>query len=173
MDGIDDEEFRLVLVHEVVGHALAKLADEYGYDDKGAATDNAVNELQAYHRFDWMLNVDVTDDVSKVLWNKYIGDDRFASEGIGVYEGGYTFVKGIYRPTQESMMRHNDSPFNAPSRKAIYDRVLLLGEDKEISTLDEFAAFDEQHRPTRWNYAATRAPWQQRYLASPIIKWTK
>ena len=85
----------------------------------------------------------------------------------------YTFVKGIYRPTQESMMRHNDSPFNAPSRKAIYDRVLLLGEDKEISTLDEFAAFDEQHRPTRWNYAITRAPWQQRYLASPIIKWTK
>lgn len=173
MDGIDDEEFRQVLSHEAIGHGLAKLADEYGYDDKGAATDNAVNELQAYHRFSWMMNVDVTDDVSKVLWNKYIGDGHFASEGIGVYEGGYTYVKGIYRPTQESMMRHNDSPFNAPSRKAIFDRIRALGEDKETSTLGEFAAFDELHKPSSWNYATTRAPWQQRHYAPPVIKWTE
>ena len=172
MDGIDDEEFRQVLVHEAIGHGLAKLADEYSYDDKGAATDNAVKELQTYHRYDWMMNVDVTDDAGQVVWNAYIGDDRFASEGIGVYEGGYTYAKGIYRPTQESMMRYNDSPFNAPSRKAIYDRIRALGEDKETSTLDEFAAFDEQHKPTRWHYALTRAPWQHRRYAPPVIKRT-
>ena len=173
MDGIYDEEFRQVLVHEVIGHGLAKLSDEYSYDDKGAATDKAIKELKAYHRYGWMMNVDVTDDVSTVLWNKFIGDDRFASENIGVYEGGYTFVKGVFRPTEESMMHHNNSPFNAPSRKAIYDRIMALGEDKETSTLDAFAAFDELHKPTRWNYATTRAPWQHRNLAPPVIKWTK
>ena len=173
MDGIDDEEFRQVLVHEVIGHGLAKLADEYGYDDKGPATDNIVKELQFYHNYDWMLNVDDTDDVNNVLWKDYIGNNHFDPENIGVYEGGYTYAKGIYRPTEESMMRHNNSPFNAPSRKVIFDRIRALGEDKETSTLDEFAAFDEQHKPTHWSYALTRAPWQHRYLAPPVIKWTK
>ncbi|MBR6195319.1 MAG: hypothetical protein IKQ58_07600 [Prevotella sp.] len=173
IDGANAEEFRQVLVHEAIGHGLAKLADEYGYDDKGPATDNTVKELQFYHSHNWMLNVDGTDDKSNVMWKDFIGDSRFGSESISVYEGGFTYAKGIFRPTVESMMRQNQSPFNAPSRKAIYDRIMLLGEDKEASTLDEFATFDEQHKPTRWNYATTRAVWQHKYLAPPVIVWTK
>ena len=173
IDGANAEEFRQVLVHEAIGHGLAKLADEYGYDDKGPATDNTVKELQFYHSHNWMLNVDGTDDKSNVMWKDFIGDNRFGSENISVYEGGFTYAKGIFRPTMESMMRQNQSPFNAPSRKAIYDRIMLLGEDKEVSTLEEFAAFDEQHKPTRWNYATTRAFWQHKYLAPPVIVWTK
>ncbi len=173
IDGANAEEFRQVLVHEAIGHGLAKLADEYGYDDKGPATDNTVKELQFYHSHNWMLNVDGTDDKSNVMWKDFIGDNRFGSENISVYEGGFTYAKGIFRPTMESMMRQNQSPFNAPSRKAIYDRIMLLGEDKEASTLDEFATFDEQHKPTRWNYATTRAVWQHKYLAPPVIVWTK
>ena len=153
--------------------ALAKLADEFGFDDKGPATDNTLKELQFYHSHKWMLNVDGTNDISKVMWKDFIGDSRFGSENISVYEGGFTYAKGIFRPTVESMMRQNQSPFNAPSRKAIYDRIMLLGEDKEVSTLEEFAAFDEQHKPTRWNYATTRAVWQHKYLAPPVIVWTK
>ncbi len=173
IDGANAEEFRQVLVHEAIGHGLAKLADEYGYDDKGPATDNTVKELQFYHSHNWMLNVDGTDDKSNVMWKDFIGDSRFGSENISVYEGGFTYAKGIFRPTVESMMRQNQSPFNAPSRKAIYDRIMLLGEDKEASTLDEFAAFDEQHKPTRWNYATTRAVWQHKFLAPPVIVWAK
>ena len=71
------------------------------------------------------------------------------------------------------MMRGNQSPFNAPSRKAIYDRVMKLGEGLGASSLDAFAAFDMQHQPQRWNYAtsATRSPWSvaHRRLAPPLI----
>ena len=102
---------------------------------------------------------------------RFIGDPRFASENIGLYEGAYTYYMGVYRPTEESMMRHNESPFNAPSRKAIYDKVMELGEERSVSTIDEFATFDTQHKPQRWNYATTRSlsPWQQRRPAPPII----
>ena len=171
MDGIDCEEFRQVLVHEAVGHGLAKLADEYGYENNVAPTDLESRRLKAYHKFNWMLNVDNTDDKSKVLWSQFIGNSSFTSENIGIYEGGYTYSKGIYRPTEESMMRHNQSPFNAPSRKAIFDRIMALAEDRDASTPEAFAEFDEQHKPVRWNYATTRAPWQRRLLAPPIIKW--
>lgn len=171
MDGIDCEEFRQVLVHEAIGHGLAKLADEYGYENNVAPTDQESRRLKAYHKYNWMMNVDNTDDKSKVLWSQFIGNNSFSSENIGIYEGGFTYSMGIYRPTEESMMRHNQSPFNAPSRKAIFDRIMALAEDRDASTLEEFAEFDEQHKPIRWNYATTRAPWQQRMLAPPIIKW--
>lgn len=171
MDNIESEDFRQVIVHEAIGHGLAKLADEYDYDYNGSPSDLAVRQLQAYHKIGWMLNVDTSDKIETVLWSPFIGDNNFSSERIGIYEGAYTYFMGVYRPTEESMMRSNQSPFNAPSRKAIFDRIMLLGEDKSTSTMDEFTAFDNQHKPTRWSYATTRstAPWQQRWLASPII----
>ncbi len=172
-DGIGDEEFRQVLVHEAIGHGLAKLADEYGYDYKGPATDDVVKQIQFYHGYSWMLNVDDSDDKGKVAWKDFIGDSRFGSENIGIYEGGYTYAKGVFRPTEESMMRQNKSPFNAPSRKVIFDRIMQLGEGRESSTVDVFAAFDEQHKPTSWSYATTRAVWQHRNPAPPVIKWTE
>ena len=170
MDGLDDENFRLVLIHEAVGHGFAKLADEYGYDANGAPGSREVSRLQELHRLGWMLNVDTEEDAERVLWSPFIGDDRFTSEKIGLYEGAYTYVLNVYRPTENSMMRNNDSPFNAPSRKVIFDRIMSMGEERPTSTFDEFAAFDEQHKPTRWQYPLTRglrAPWQQWRPAPP------
>ena len=75
------------------------------------------------------------------------------------------------------MMRSNESPFNAPSRKIIYDKVMSLGEGRSASTIDEFVAFDEEHKPERWDYSTgttrTLAPWQRRSLrlAPPIMKY--
>ena len=117
-----------------------------------------------------MLNVDTEEDAERVLWSPFIGDDRFTSEKIGLYEGAYTYVLNVYRPTENSMMRNNDSPFNATSRKVIFDRIMSMGEERPTSTFDEFAAFDEQHKPTRWQYPLTRglrAPWQQWRPAPP------
>lgn len=172
MEDIESEDFRQVLVHEAVGHGLAKLADEYGYDYNGSPSDLAVRQLDAYHKIGWMQNVDTSDKTETVPWSAFIGDNSFSSERIGVYEGAYTYFMGVYRPTEESMMRSNQSPFNAPSRKAIFDRVMLLGEEKPASTMEEFTAFDNQHKPARWSYATTRstAPWQQRRLAPPVVK---
>ena len=173
MDSVNSEEFRQVLVHEAIGHGFAKLADEYGYEAKGAPTSSESNMIKAMHRVDWMLNIDTTDDTKKVLWKSFVEDSRFEAEQIGAYEGAYTYALGVYRPTEGSMMRNNDRPFNGPSRKVIYDRVMSLGEGRAASTFEDFAVFDEQHKPTQWKYNTTRAikaPWQQWHPAPPIIK---
>lgn len=156
IESLASESFRTVLVHEAIGHGLGKLADEYGYKENGAPTVEATKELETYHTYNWLKNVDVTSDKEKVDWHAFINDQRFASEDIGAYEGGYTYMLGIYRPTTESMMNSNSSPFNAPSRKALYDRVRQLGEGLSASTHEEFAAFDEQHKPEQWSYTLSR-----------------
>lgn len=173
IDSLQSETFRQVLIHEAVGHGLAKLADEYGYESNGPAPANEINSLNWLHRIGWLSNVDSNSEASAVGWSPFIGDSRFDNEAIGVYEGGFTYVSGIYRPTEESMMRSNQSPFNAPSRKAIYDRVMLLGEGRSTSTLDEFAAFDAEHKPQQWDYStpSTRShlPLHRR-LAPPVVR---
>lgn len=172
INGLESEDFRQVLTHEAIGHGLSKLADEYGYASNGHIPDAEAESLTKIHRANWMMNVDVNSTPEHVAWNPFIGDNRFSNEAIGIYEGGYTYIAGIYRPTEESMMRSNHSPFNAPSRKIIYDRVMLLGEGCETSTHETFATFDEQHKPTQWNYATTRSQQSpaQRRFAPPRIK---
>ena len=172
IEDLESESFRLVLTHEAIGHGLGKLSDEYGYESEGAATEEAIAKLNRMHQFGWLSNVDANDDPAVVGWHQFIGDNRFANEAIGVYEGGYTFVSGVYRPTEESMMNSNRSPFNAPSRRAIYNKVMELGEGRTDVSYDEFVDFDTQHKPERWNYSTTRSqvPWQQWRPLPPRVK---
>ena len=152
IDNLESEKFRLVLTHEAVGHGFAKLADEYVRSTEGSATESDIKQLKERHeKWGWYLNVDSEKDSTKVIWSKMIFDDVFSNEQIGCYEGGYTFYKGIYRPTQESMMRSNNAPFNAPSRHAIYNKVMELGLGR-TPTYEEFVEFDKQHKPTVWEY---------------------
>jgi hypothetical protein len=172
IDSLESETFRQVLVHEAIGHGFAKLGDEYGYEHNTAIGQREANNLKVLHTYNWMLNVDTADQPASVIWSPFVGDERFANENIGVYEGGYTYMTGVYRPTEESMMRSNQSPFNAPSRKAIYDRVMRMGVGRTGISLDEFAAFDIEHKPAQWSYSATRglSPWQSRHFAPPVLK---
>ena len=174
IDSLKSETFRQVLTHEAIGHGFAKLADEYVRSTEGSATEEDIKELKEMHeKWAWFMNVDSEQDSTKVLWSRFIFDSEYANEKIGTYEGGYTFFKGVYRPTENSMMNQDDAPFNAPSRRAIYNKVMELGLDKQPS-YEEFVAFDRQHKPTKWSYKIrTRqigwdAPW---YPAPPRIIW--
>lgn len=152
IDSLKSEMFRSVLVHEAVGHGFAKLADEYVRSTEGSATDDDIKELKERHeKYGWFLNVDSEKDSTKVLWTKFIYDAEFSNEKIGTYEGGYTYFKGIYRPSEESMMRSNDAPFNAPSRQVIYNKVMKMALDR-TPTYQEFVEFDKAHKPTTWKY---------------------
>ena len=173
IDSLKSETFRQVLTHEAIGHGFAKLADEYVRSTEGSATDKDIKELKDRHeKLGWFLNVDSEKDSTKVLWTKFIYDTEFANEKIGTYEGGYTFFKGVYRPSEESMMRSNDAPFNAPSRQAIYNKVMKMGLGK-TATYEDFVAFDREHKPTLWNYESRtrggeKTPWRP---APPRIIW--
>lgn len=171
IENLESETFRQVLTHEVIGHGLAKLGDEYGYTTQGTATDEVVSNVTSMHGYGWLLNVDGSSDVAAVVWSRFIGDSQFGNENIGVYEGGYTYVAGIFRPTEESMMNSNQSPFNAPSRQAIYNKVMELGEGRTDVPYDEFVAFDAMHKPTVWDYSVTRSSQSSGWRpAPPVLK---
>ena len=174
IDSLKSETFRQVLTHEAVGHGFAKLADEYVRSTEGSATEDDIKRLKELHeKWAWFMNVDSEKDSTKVIWTKFIYDPEFANEQISTYEGGYTFYKGMYRPTPESMMRSNNAPFNAPSRQAIYNKVMQLGLGKSPS-YEEFVAFDQQHKPTVWTYQSrTRGNGWGEWLhpAPPRIIW--
>ena len=78
-----------------------------------------------------------------------MNDNRYANDGLGLYEGAYLYGHGAYRPTENSMMRYNDSPFNAPSREQIYKRIMQLSEGEEWKyDYEEFVKYDEINRNT-------------------------
>ena len=75
------------------------------------------------------MNVDFIGDKSQVIWKHFLEDERYAGadafgETLSTYEGACTYWNGAWRPTNESMMRSNIHGFNAPSREAIYKRVM-------------------------------------------------
>lgn len=171
VENLESETFRSVSVHEAIGHGLAKLADEYAQDELGAADEVVIQQLRNMHRAGWMMNVDSEGEEDKVLWSGFIGDGHFLNEQIGVYEGGFTYFKGIYRPSDDSMMNRSKSPFNAPSRQIIYNKVIELGEGRTPS-YEEFVAFDEQHKPQQWDYTTrSLSPFYLFSLKKSCISW--
>ena len=138
MDGVST-----VLNHEVGGHGIAHLADEYiesGNENVEIPTERKVS-LAESHAKDWHLNVDCNQG-SQSIWNNYLSDSRYTLENIGSYEGAFLYGKGCYRPTENSMMRFNDAPFNAPSREAIYKRVMTLSNPSYKYSHEDFVEFD-------------------------------
>ena len=144
VENAETDIFRQVLTHEAIGHGFAKLEDEYAYEDNGEIPeDEATTIRNLQSSYGWAQNVDFTQDTKKILWRKFLTDERYADEGLSIYEGGCTYTKGIYRPTENSMMNDNAAGFNAPSRKAIYDRVMKEGTGN-APTYESFVDFDRQ-----------------------------
>ncbi len=141
IDNLESESFRQVLVHEAVGHGFTKLGDEYSYVENGSIPASEIKSVKELQALGWALNVDFTTDENEVLWTDFLSDSRYASEGIGIYEGACTYISGAYRPTYESMMNSNINGFNAPSRKAMYDMVMKRATEQE-PTYEDFTAFD-------------------------------
>ena len=152
----NENEYAQTLRHEGCGHGFGKLADEYFYDSMGRIPDDEVSELKKWKGFAYGFheNVDLTSDPNTILWSKFISDSRYSGK-VGVYEGGYTYPYGVYRPTNNSIMRHNTGGFNAPSREAIYKKIMKFSEgDAWTYDYETFVAFDA---PARSTEAVTRA----------------
>ena len=143
--GIDD-----VLIHEVGGHGIAKLLDEYvepGNERSWLSEQEKSDMDWLWNQFGWGANVDWRNDPAEVRWHHFLEDERYIGENIGIYEGSYLYGFGAYRPTENSMMRYNDAPFNAPSREQIYKTVMALSEDATWTyDYEEFVLFDAINR---------------------------
>ena len=152
----DETDYAQTLRHEGCGHGFGKLADEYFYDSMGRIPYDDVTKLKKWKGFAYGFyeNVDLTSDPNTILWSKFISDSRYSGM-VGVYEGGYTYPYGVYRPTDNSIMRYNTGGFNAPSREAIYKKIMKFSEgDAWTYDYETFVAFDA---PARSAEAVTRA----------------
>lgn len=152
----DENDYAQTLRHEGCGHGFGKLADEYFYTSQGTIPTKMIAQLKQWKGFAYGFyeNVDLTSDLNTILWSKFISDSRYSGK-VGVYEGGYTYPYGVYRPTDNSIMRYNTGGFNAPSREAIYKKIMKFSEGNAWTyDYETFVAFDA---PARSAEAVTRA----------------
>ena len=141
----DSSEFRSTILHETVGHGIGKLDDEYNYRSSCVP----LKEFKPWHEINLSMNVSLTNDPQKVPWAEFLKDKRYASEGLGIFEGGGTcYEKGVWRASRTSIMESvsiNSLFFNAPSRRAIYDHVMQVTTGR-TPTYEEFVQFDLAYR---------------------------
>lgn len=172
--GGDAETFAQLLHHEACGHGFAKLADEYAYEEYGAISVDEINAIKEQQNYwGWWKNVDFTNDLSQIRWSKFINDSRYANEGLGAYEGGLTYWTGVWRPTENSIMRYNTGGFNAPSREAIYYRIhkLAYGADWQYD-YEKFVEWDAINRnsTTARSLNHVEVPKKFKPLHAPVVK---
>ena len=147
-----------VVCHEAGGHGIGFLADEY-VEFEGGPTDDDKKIMDNAHKEGAYLNVDYNKE--HPIWEKFILNEDYKSEGIGAYEGAHCYSEGYYRPTRNSIMRdHNESHvFNAPSREAIYKAIMKFSGDtyreEDFYKYDRINIFNQAANEARQRGAST------------------
>lgn len=159
----DEVLFRQVLTHEV-GHAFAKLGDEYFYNNPdlglvdGPVTEADITMLDTYASMGWYKNVDYVKDKANCKWAFYIGHPSYPE--VDYYLGASRHTD-LYRPTFNSLMRNHTygEGFNVPSREAFYYKIHKLAYGSGwVFDRDAFINFD-------LSLKASQAPAQYRVKA--------
>lgn len=117
----------------------------YIYDDAEEEFLLGTEYYKISHQNGKDANIDSNPNLNEIAWAHFINDSRYKEENIGTYEGANNYKKGLYRPTEYSIMRSNRGTFNAPSREAIYKRIMKLAYGNFWTyDYEEFVKFDEQ-----------------------------
>lgn len=133
-----------IVRHEGCGHGFGHLADEYVEIEGEPSTAHKADRIHHYQERGWWANVDYTSDRSQIKWAHFLNDSRYDGL-VGIYEGADCYSKGAYRPTEDSIMNaSNKGEFNAPSREAIYKRIMELG--GESYSFEKFSEYDAINR---------------------------
>lgn len=102
-----NEQAGQIAVHEL-GHSIGGLADEYDYPYEQYAGGEPTE-------------VNVTADPSGAKWAEYLGQASPDGGVVGVFEGARYYRLGLYRPTENSIMRTLGREFNLIGRDAMID----------------------------------------------------
>ncbi|WP_326847530.1 M64 family metallopeptidase [Streptomyces kaniharaensis] len=101
-----------IAVHET-GHSLGKLADEYAYAGQGTYKGDEPAEANIS-----TLTADrMREEGTK--WSRWLGQTSPDGGTVGTFEGGGYYPAGLFRPTENSIMRSLGREFNLPGREAM------------------------------------------------------
>lgn len=148
---LNDFYFEYALIHETLGHAFGKLADEYiEYTNAIPETTAAKNMLQKA-MYGYYQNVEYTDlpeAFTNAFWKSSL---TTGYPGVGVFEGGHTYPSGVWRSSAESIMNGQTGGFNAVSREILVRRIYRQAGLEAEYSLDVFRQYDEINTasPTR------------------------
>ncbi|MGW0555924.1 M64 family metallopeptidase [Streptomyces sp. NPDC002926] len=110
-----NEKSGQVAIHET-GHSLGKLADEYYYPGYPGYEEYTGPE-PAESNSSTLAAGDMSAQRAK--WHRWLGEESPDGGSVGTYEGGGYYVTGLYRPTDNSLMRSLGKPFNLPGIEAM------------------------------------------------------
>ncbi|HIB69615.1 MAG TPA: hypothetical protein EYO33_32195, partial [Phycisphaerales bacterium] len=118
-----------IAIHEM-GHSLGDLADEYTY---GGPTTYSGNEPSARNSstFDRQTQLD-----NQTKWWRWMDEFISGFDGtVSTYEGSSYSQLGVYRPSNNSMMRSLNRPFNLPSAERLIHQIY-----REVNPIDDGTA---------------------------------
>lgn len=134
------QDTRGVVQHEAGGHGFGRLGDEEIIYSAWAPS-GVLGEIEAKHRDGWYANLSTTSGMHSVPWADFVFDTRYSDE-VDVFEGGFSYMRGIFRPEQNSCMNYGIPYYNAPSRLSIMRRIFDYA--GEGFSMDYFYAHDSK-----------------------------
>lgn len=145
-----------IVVHELGGHGIGRLDDEY-YTTGTTIGFIETLSLGVRHSYPVPFSLNVTANQSSYGWD-WMQGKGYTDEGL--YEGGSTYEKGVWRPEVLSCMCDNRFYFNAWSRYLIMKRVyeacglpfskdIFYAIDSRVSSYEHAAGAKAYDMPSR------------------------
>lgn len=134
------QDTRGVVQHEAGGHGFGRLGDEEIVFSLWAPA-GVKAYIEEKHGGGEYENLSTVSGLHSVPWADFVFDTRYSDE-VDVFEGGYSYMRGIFRPEQNSCMNYGIPYYNAPSRLSIMKRIFSYAD--ELFSMEYFYAHDSK-----------------------------